>query len=236
LVWLLKRFLYRPILDGIDAREAEISRRMQEAGAAKEASEAVRTAYHEKVSALNLAQAEMSETIRKTAEAQRDALMLAARESLAQERLDWWSQLEQDTQNYLERLNGASAGALLSMTRKALADLADETLEERIAGRLAGQIQPLLTPIDGKATAALVTSHGVLSPEGQTSFEAALKAKFPKISVRFEPSETQAAGVVLQIDGTQVSWTVDSYIAELEALVRDRLRQDTDMKVANHVA
>ena len=31
LVWLLKRFLYRPILDGIDAREGEISHRMQEA-------------------------------------------------------------------------------------------------------------------------------------------------------------------------------------------------------------
>ncbi|HAB91660.1 MAG TPA: F0F1 ATP synthase subunit B, partial [Pseudomonas sp.] len=28
LLWLLKRFLYRPILDGIDAREAEIARRM----------------------------------------------------------------------------------------------------------------------------------------------------------------------------------------------------------------
>ena len=28
LLWLLKRFLYRPILDGIDAREAQISKRM----------------------------------------------------------------------------------------------------------------------------------------------------------------------------------------------------------------
>ena len=31
LVWLLKRFLYRPILDGIDAREREIAERMAEA-------------------------------------------------------------------------------------------------------------------------------------------------------------------------------------------------------------
>ena len=28
LVWLLRRFLYRPILDGIDAREKEIADRM----------------------------------------------------------------------------------------------------------------------------------------------------------------------------------------------------------------
>jgi len=28
LIWLLRRFLYRPIIAGIDAREAEIARRM----------------------------------------------------------------------------------------------------------------------------------------------------------------------------------------------------------------
>ncbi|MCL1485860.1 MAG: hypothetical protein MH208_17135 [Marinobacter sp.] len=35
LVWLLKRFLYRPILDGIDAREAEITKSMAAAGEAQ---------------------------------------------------------------------------------------------------------------------------------------------------------------------------------------------------------
>ncbi len=40
LVWLLKRFLYRPILDGIDAREVEISTRMAEATEARKKAEA----------------------------------------------------------------------------------------------------------------------------------------------------------------------------------------------------
>lgn len=35
LVWLLRRFLYRPILDGIDAREAEIARRLAAAEQAR---------------------------------------------------------------------------------------------------------------------------------------------------------------------------------------------------------
>jgi len=34
LVWLLKRFLYKPILNGIDAREAEIATQMGEAAVA----------------------------------------------------------------------------------------------------------------------------------------------------------------------------------------------------------
>ena len=236
LVWLLKRFLYRPILDGIDAREAEISRRMQEAVKAKQASDEEQEKYREKVAALNLAQAEMTETIRKTAEVQRDALMSAAREGLARERMDWQSQLDQDTQNYLDRLNAASASALLSLTRKALTDLADEALEERIARRLVAQIKPVLSGLDGKAQEAIVISHEALSSAAQKTFAVAIKVSFPKIAVRFETSAAQTAGIVLRIGGAEVSWTVDSYVASLEKLVRDRLHLENEMKVASNAA
>lgn len=236
LVWLLKRFLYRPILDGIDAREAEISRRMQEAVTAKQASEKTQQTYHEKVTALNLAQSEMTETIRKSAEAQRDSLVASAREDLVQERTDWQLQLDQDTQRYLDRLNSASASALLSLTRKALADLADETLEALIAKRLASQIAPLLANLDGKATQALVTSRMPLPPAAQKVFEAALKSSLPNVTPQFQDVPAQAAGIVMRIGSAEVSWTVDSYLAGLEAMVRDRLRDDKLVQVAADAA
>lgn len=236
LVWLLKRFLYRPILDGIDAREAEISRRMQEAVTAKQASEGAQADYREKVAALKLAQSEMTETIRKSAETQRDELVAVAREGLAQERTEWQSQLDQDTRHYFDRLNGASASALLSLTRKALGDLADEDLEAKIAQRLATQIKPLLSKMDSKASEAIVTSQTQLSPAAQKAFEKALKENLPKVTVRFENVEAQAAGIGLRIGGSEVSWTLDSYVAGLEALVRSRLRSDSEMKVVNDAA
>lgn len=236
LVWLLKRFLYRPILDGIDARETEIARRMQEAVTARQAAESEQAAYREKVAALNLAQSEMTETIRKSAEEQRDALVIAAREGLEQERTDWLSQLEQDTQHYFERLNGASASALLSLTRKALTDLADESLEERIARRLAAQIKPVLAQLEDKATQGVATSQKPLPPSAQQAFEAGLKTILPDVILRFDTSDTQAAGIVLRIGGAEVSWTVDSYVAGLEALVRDRLRQENETDFAPDAA
>src|ERR1035437_8882170 len=39
LVWLLKRFLYRPILDAIDAREKRIAKELAEANAKQERDE-----------------------------------------------------------------------------------------------------------------------------------------------------------------------------------------------------
>ena len=45
LLWLLKRFLYRPILDGIDAREAEIAKRMAAAEQAQQAAKEAESQY-----------------------------------------------------------------------------------------------------------------------------------------------------------------------------------------------
>src|SRR5574337_623421 len=52
LVWLLKRFLYRPILDGIDAREREIAERMGEAAQIRTAAEAAEADYEAQVASL----------------------------------------------------------------------------------------------------------------------------------------------------------------------------------------
>ena len=45
LVWLLKRFLYRPILDGIDARERDIEARVTAAATAKAEADAAAASH-----------------------------------------------------------------------------------------------------------------------------------------------------------------------------------------------
>ena len=109
LVWLLKRFLYRPILDGIHAREAEITNRMQVAVKAKDQAEATELEYHNKVQALNVAQSEMTETIRKKAEEQRDALLADAHEKMNLEQATWQAQLDAQAQDYATKLHTAGA-------------------------------------------------------------------------------------------------------------------------------
>ena len=232
LVWLLKRFLYRPILDGIDAREAEIANRMQEAVTAKQASMEVTAQYHEKVQALEVAQSQMTDTIAKSAHKQRDGLMAEARQQIEQERVALRSHLDQEARDFATRLAGAGTGALLSLMRKALVDLADETLEDRIAHRLVTKLTPTLAKMDRMATAAVVTSHAPLEPAAQDAFARALKADFPKIAVRFETSDTQSPGVVLHMGGAHVAWTVDSYVAGLAENVGARLVQDSGLKAA----
>ena len=48
LVWLLKRFLYRPILDAIDAREKRIARELADADATKAEAQKERDEFRHK--------------------------------------------------------------------------------------------------------------------------------------------------------------------------------------------
>jgi F-type H+-transporting ATPase subunit b len=237
LVWLLKRFLYRPILDGIDAREAEITARMNEAVQAKDDANAVQVAYHDKARALHVAQSEMSETIRKAAEEKRDALLVEAHQRMEREQASWQTHLDEEARKYTTQMHRAGAGALLSLTRKALTDLADETLEERMADHFVHQLKPIVDDLKnaaGDASVAVVSSHASLPESVQNSLTLELKALFPDVTTEFETDLTQAPGLVLRLGGAQLAWTVDSYIDGLEALIGDRLSNSIDQMVRAH--
>jgi F-type H+-transporting ATPase subunit b len=233
LVWLLKRFLYRPILDGIDAREAEIATRMHSAVAAKALATAAEAAFAEKTRALNTAQSEMEETVRKAAEAQRDSLLADAQLRMAQEHTNWQTHQAAEARNYTASLHRAGASAVLKMPRKALTDLADETLEARMAQHLMQQIQPMIADLEravGQAKTAVFTSRDPMLPAAQSAVTAALQAQFPDIQLRFETDAAQAPGLMLRMGGAQVAWTVDSYIDGLDALMADQLANGMDQR------
>lgn len=237
LVWLLKRFLYRPILDGIDAREAEIKERMQKAVHAREQAEETEQTYLKKVQALNIAQSEMTETIRKSAEKQRDVLLAEAQQKLEREHASWQTHMAEETGKYIKHMHSAGAGALLSLTRKALGDLSDETLEARLARHLIQKIKPMgpeLLGAAGQASKAVVTSHEALPAPVEEELTLELHNLFPRISVQFETDPNQAPGLVLRVGGAQLAWTVDSYIDGLDALIEEQLAAGSDNRVQSH--
>ncbi|AVW90898.1 F0F1 ATP synthase subunit B family protein [Celeribacter baekdonensis] len=239
LIWLLKRFLYRPILDGIDAREAEIKARMQQAAEAEAAAKTTEASYRAQIAEMQSAQSDVSERLRQEAEAERDMLLAEAHARIDQERKGWQAHLTEEGQKYSTKLYRAGAGALLSLTRKALIDLADDTLEGRMAHHLASQIKPMVPDIkqaSGPATEAVFTSHAALPEAAQTALGTAFQADFPDVTLAFQTNPDQAPGLVLRMGGAQVAWTVDTYLEGLDAVMQDHLSMGADLKAHSNDA
>src|SRR5690554_486385 len=226
LVWLLKRFLYRPILNGIDAREAEIARRMAEAGEAQKKAQAAEAEYRQQQKQLLSDQSAVVEQALRETEDQRDTLLADARSKLEQEQKDWQKHLERERKKFAAQLQRAGEEILLEMTRKALSDLADETLEEAVVRHISTRLRPIaseLSEVAGDSEVAVATTRDRLPDAAQAQMKADIKDLLPGITLRFETNPQQSPGLILRVGGAQVAWTVDSYTEGFNVLLSERL-------------
>lgn len=222
LIWLLRRFLYRPVLDGIDAREAEIAARMGEAGAIRGRAEAKEAEYKAQIAALSASRSEMLEKAERDAKAARDALLAEARQHLEAEQSEREAYRADEARRYTAELHLGGAKALLSLTRKALSDLADESLEQQIALHAVAQLKDMadtLRDAAGSSRDAVALTRDPLPPAVQERLQAELATILPGFTLRFSTDPALSPGLNLRLGGAQVGWTIDSYLNGLEAVL-----------------
>lgn len=221
LVWLLRRFLYRPILAGIDAREAEIARRMAAADAARAEAEAAEQRYEQLRQHTLSAQQDAVDAALQATERERQQLLDETRAQRDREKKDWRRHLAREREEFTERLQRAGALTLLELTRKALLDLADESLEAAIARQLAARhVAPLageLGAAAGPIREAVVSTHLPLDADTQSQLAAALAEALGGVTPRFVVDGEQSPGIVIEAGGARLDWTIDSYLDEFDA-------------------
>lgn len=220
LIWLLRRFLYRPILDGIDAREEEISARMGAAANVRATAETKEAEYEARIAELSSGRAGLLEAARRDAEAERDALLAETHARLAREAAEREAHRAEEAARYTADLHHSGAAALLALTRKAVNDLADETLERRIVTHAATHLATMaddLREAAGEAREAVALTREPLPEDLQARLQGDVARILDGVTLRFETDPTLSPGVNLRLGGAQVGWTVDSYLNELEA-------------------
>lgn len=237
LVWLLKRFLYKPILDGIDAREAEIASQMGEADVAQRKAATAEAGFLKQQKRLLADKAADEESAREQAEQEKAALLSSARNKMEQEKRDWHAHLLKERETFMTELHLASAETLFLLVCRALRDLAEKDLEEQMALYVVNKLKPLaqeLIAAKGMAEKAIATTHMPLSDKTQKKMESALDALDLGIPLSFTIDEGQSPGLILRIGNAQVAWTIDSYTDELIRLLADRLAESDSGKAQNH--
>ena len=234
LVWLLKRFLYRPILDAIDAREQRIARELADADAKKAEAQTERDEFQHKNEAFEQQRATLLGKATDEAKAERQRLLDAARQAadaLAAKREE---ALRSEQQNLSEALSRRARVEVFSIARKALADLATTSLEERMAE----VFTRLLREMDGKAKAVLgealesasapglVRSAFDLPAEQRAAIQTAVNESFSaEIRLRFETAPELVSGIELATDGHKVGWNIAGYLESLEQGIGELLKE-----------
>jgi F-type H+-transporting ATPase subunit b len=233
LVWLLKRFLYRPILDAIDAREKRIAKELADADAKKAEAQKERDEFQHKNEAFDQQRAALLGKATDEAKAEGRRLLDEARQAadaLAAKREE---ALRSEQQSLNEALSRRAREEVFAIARKALADLATASLEERMAEVFTRRLREM----DDKAKAGLgaalksASAPGVVRsafelPAAQRSvIQDAINETFSAdIRIRFETAPDLVGGIELATDGQKVGWSIADYLASLEKNVGEFLQ------------
>jgi F-type H+-transporting ATPase subunit b len=132
LVWLLKRFLYKPILNAIDAREKQIATELADAEAKKAEASQERDEFTRKNEEFDQQRASLLNQAANEATAERQRLLDHARKESDALRNKWQEALRREHQTLSEELNRRTREEVFAIARKTLTDLATTSLEEQM--------------------------------------------------------------------------------------------------------
>ena len=233
LVWLLKHFLYKPILHAIDAREKRIATELADADAKKAEAIKERDEFQHKNEEFDRQRAVLLSQATDEAKAERQRLLDEARQAadaLSAKRQDT---LRNDAHNLNQAISRRTQQEVFAIARKALTDLASTSLEERLGEVFTRRLREM----DGKAKAglavalktaahpALVRSAFDLPAEQRTVIQQALNETFSsEIHVRFETAPDLISGIELTTNGQKVAWSIADYLTFLEKGVDELLK------------
>ncbi|WP_235009270.1 F0F1 ATP synthase subunit delta [Marinobacterium lutimaris] len=231
-MWLMKRFLYRPILDAIDAREERIAAELADAAAKQAEAEQARETFRDKNTALDQQRATLLSQAAQTAEVERRRLLDEARDaadSLSAKRRE---ALSQEQERLSEELVQRTRDEVFAIARKALADLACAGLDARMCEVFVQRLQDLdsatrdelVSTLTPGSDPVLVSSAFDLPPPQRRAIQVALADLFAaEIQVRFETAAQLINGIELSVNGRKLGWSIADYLTAMEKSVGELL-------------
>jgi F-type H+-transporting ATPase subunit b len=225
LVWLLKHFLYKPILDAIDARERRIAAELADAAAKQAAADKERDEFRNKSKALDDERGALLGKAADEAKAERARLVADARGQADALRVNQEKAIRNDQIALGQGITRLAATEVFAIARKTLADLAAASLEERMAEVFTRRLremdgkskEPLAAALRTTAEPAVVRSAFDLPAKDRATIQNALNETFSaEIRVRFEAAPGTICGIELMVNGEKLAWSIAEYLSELE--------------------
>jgi F-type H+-transporting ATPase subunit b len=243
LVFLLKHFLYKPILQAIDAREQKIAKELSDADAKKTEAKKERDEFQSKNEEFDKERSNLLKQATAEAKAEKQTLLDTAREEAADLRSKQQERLASDARTLGGSIASRTRQEVFGIVRKALSDLAGLSLEEsmvhsfieKITGLEKDKKEQLASALQASSGPVTVRTSFALSPEQKSKSEAAIKAALgPGLKAEFAIDSKLISGIELSAKGQKVGWNIADYLDSMELsaenILKDKIATTTKIK------
>ena len=224
LVFLLRHFLYRPVITAMDEREQKMVSRLKEVEqkikVAEQEAESLRLMKQELDDKRQEMLAEITEEVRVL----KTDLTEKGRSEVEASIADWYSSIERQKESILTDLKLRTGEEVYAISRRALKDLANEKLEAQIIDTFIRRLhemgetekeeikkfyKTLGQPITVRST------FEIPDEARQIILETMRNLAGKDLEIKFETSPELISGVEMSTSDTRIGWSIASYLDTL---------------------
>ena len=225
LVWLLKRFLYKPILNAIDEREKKIESQLKDADNRESVAKKEQDEFKKKNEQFDQEKKERMDKVVVETNVERDKLMEIARNEAAELRVKLQKSMSEMQENLNRYIAQKTQQEVFAIARKTLADLASQSLEEqsttlfikRINELKKDEKQQFIKAFKSESTPILIGSAFDLPKKQQSEIQNVVSEILgTETHFQFKTTPEIISGIELTSNGFKVAWSISEYLNSLQ--------------------
>jgi F-type H+-transporting ATPase subunit b len=237
LVWLLKRFLYKPVLAAIAEREKRIAAELQDAEKKKAEALKEQADFQQKNEEFDRQRASLLLEATNAAKIERDKLLEAARKDAEALRSKLRKSVHDELENVNRKIVTLAQREVFSIAQKVLMDLAGASLQERMIDLFSQRLrelpdkqkEDLKAALHASSTPVLLRSAFELAPPQKAAIAGAIEALLGKeTGIEFEVKPDLIGGIELAANGQKIAWSIADYLTSLTRSVTSLLEPKID--------
>jgi len=242
LVWLLKRFLYKPILNAVDEREKQIAAQLKDAEEKKENAQKEQDTFKEKNDEFDRKRKElMDKAVAETA-GERQKLLDVARNEANKLSADLGAALKESQENLMLEIVQKTQKEVFAITRKTLMDLSSLSLEEqsvdifiRRLNELQGdERQKFIQTFKSGSETVLIRGAFDLPEKQQMEIKKSVSEILGReTQFQFKTAPELISGIELTAKGYKLAWSISEYLDSLENTIAETVKETTQTQQEN---
>jgi F-type H+-transporting ATPase subunit b len=235
LVWLLRRFLYKPVLKAIDERENKIASELKDAKAKETEAKKEQAEFLEKNEKFDQQKKKLMDNVIAETNEEREKLLEEARNEAAVLRSKLEKSLDAMQENLEHDIAQKTQEEVFAITRKTLKDLASMSLEEQSVNIFVNRLKELKNEEKKKLTDAFKSgSDSILV---QTAFDLPSKQQTEikntvneilgtKTQFQFKTVPKLISGIELTSNGYKLAWSISEYLSSIQKSISETMKAE----------
>ena len=225
LVWLMQRFLYKPILRALDAREERIAKELADADLKKAEAQKERDEFQDKNEEFDRQRTARMSQMTDEVGAERLRRLDGARKAVDTLSAQRMESLRNDARNLSQVISRRAQQEVFAIIRKVLSDLAEASLEERMVDVFIRQLGALTDQEKAELRSAFAVASEPAVVHSAFDLPAAQRASLERViqtlvaagtPVRFETAPDLVSGIDFIANGRKIAWNIEAYLTSME--------------------